>query len=65
MNLVNKDLKLLCLYNIYSQTTKLHRGHVRGQSHLLEKSCGAAFNLALSNLGREPGTVGDGLQDWQ
>ena len=58
MNLVNKDLKTLCLYNIYSQTTTFIEDTCEVKVTYSEKSCGAAFDLPVSNLGREPGSVG-------
>ena len=38
---------------------------MRGKGHPLEESCGATFDLAVQDLGRETGAVGVGLQDRQ
>ena len=65
MNLVNKDLKSLCLYNIYSQTTNHIEDTCEVKVTYSAESRGATLDLALSNLGRKPGTIGDGLQIWE
>ena len=61
MNLVNKDLKTLCLYNIYSQTTTFIEDTCEVKVTYLRNHAVQLFDFPVSDLGREPGSVGDGL----